>query len=37
LPRYQLSHAANIALWLLRIFVLMMTALVVYTFIKALP
>lgn len=37
LPRYQLSHTANMALWLLRIFVLLMTALVIYTFVKALP
>ena len=37
LSRYQLSHTANVALWLLRIFVLLMTALVVYTFVKALP
>lgn len=37
LPRYQLSGAANIALWLLRIFVLLITALVVYTFVLALP
>jgi hypothetical protein len=37
LPRYQLSHTGNVALWLLRIFVLLMTALVIYTFVKALP
>jgi hypothetical protein len=37
LPRYQLDQIANVALWLLRIFVLSMTALVVYTFVKALP
>jgi hypothetical protein len=37
LPRYQLSSADNVALWLLRIFVLLITALVVYTFIIALP
>jgi hypothetical protein len=37
LPRYRLSHTANAALWLLRIFVLLMTALVIYTFVKALP
>ena len=37
LPRYQLSRAGNAALWLLRIFVLLITALVVYTFIIALP
>ena len=37
LPRYQLNQIANVALWLLRIFVLLMTALVAYTFVKALP
>jgi hypothetical protein len=37
LPRYQLSSAGNVGLWLLRIFVLLITALVVYTFIIALP
>lgn len=37
LPRCQLSSAANIALWLLRIYVLLITALVVYTFVLALP
>lgn len=37
LPCYQLSSAGNAALWLLRIFVLLITALVVYTFIIALP
>jgi hypothetical protein len=37
LPRYQLSHTANVALWFLRIFVLVITALVIYTFVKALP
>jgi hypothetical protein len=37
LPRYQMSSAGNVALWLLRIFVLLTTALVVYTFIIALP
>jgi hypothetical protein len=37
LPLYQLSHAGNAALWLLRIFVLLITALVIYTFVKALP
>lgn len=37
LPRYQMSSAGNLALWLLRIFVLLITALVVYTFIIALP
>ena len=37
LPRYRLSRNANVALWLLRIFVLLMTVLVAYTFVKALP
>jgi hypothetical protein len=37
LPRYRLSRAGNIALWLLRVFVLLITAIVVYTFIIALP
>ena len=37
LPRYRLSSAGNVALWLLRIFVLIITALVAYTFILALP
>lgn len=37
LPRYQMSGAGNLALWLLRIFVLLITALVVYTFVVALP
>ena len=37
LPRYQLGKIANLALWLLRIFVLLMTGLVVYAFVKALP
>ena len=36
LPRYQLSRAGHIALWALRGFVLLITALVVYTFIIAL-
>lgn len=36
LHRYQLSRTANAALWFLRIFVFLMTALVVYTFVKAL-
>jgi hypothetical protein len=36
LPRYALSRAANLALWLLRGFVLIITALVVYTFILSL-
>ena len=37
LPRYQLSSAGNIALWFLRIFVLLIATLVIYTFIRALP
>ena len=37
LPRYRLSRAGDIGLWLLRVFVLLITALVVYTFIVALP
>jgi hypothetical protein len=37
LPRYRLSRAGFIALWMLRVFVLLITALVVYTFIIALP
>ena len=37
LRRYRLNRAANVALWLLRIFVLLMTALVIYTFVEALP
>ena len=37
LPRYRLSPSGNIALSLLRVFVLLITALVVYTFIVALP
>jgi hypothetical protein len=37
LPRYQLNRITNAALWLLRIFVLAMTALVVYAFVRALP
>jgi hypothetical protein len=36
LPRYQLSPITNVALWLLRLFVFLMTALVVYAFVKAL-
>ncbi len=36
LPRYRLSPVANLGLWILRIFVLMISALVVYTFIAAL-
>jgi len=37
LPRYHLNKIANAALWLLRTFVLAMTALVVYAFVRALP
>lgn len=37
LPRYRLSRAGNLALWLLRVFVLLITAIVVYTFIITLP
>lgn len=37
LSRYQMSSAGNVALWLLRVFVLLITALVVYTYIIALP
>jgi hypothetical protein len=37
LSRYQLSRFTNVALWLLRVYVLLMTALAVYTFVKALP
>jgi hypothetical protein len=37
LPRYRLSRAGKVAVWLLRVFVLLMTGLVVYTFIIALP
>jgi hypothetical protein len=37
LPRYQISSGGNVALWLLRIFILLITMLVVYTFIIALP
>jgi hypothetical protein len=37
LPRYQLRQIANLGLWLLRVFVFLMTALVIYTFVKALP
>jgi hypothetical protein len=33
LPRYRLTPIANLALWLLRIFVLLITLTVVYTFI----
>ncbi len=36
LPRNRLSPVANLGLWILRIFVLMISALVVYTFIAAL-
>lgn len=37
LPRYQLGRAGHAALWFLRLFVLVITTLVVYTFIVALP
>jgi hypothetical protein len=37
LPPYRLSRGGNVALWLLRVFVLLITVLVVYTFIIALP
>lgn len=37
LPRYVLGRAANLALWALRGFVLITTALVVYTFALSLP
>jgi hypothetical protein len=36
LPRYQLNYIGHLALWLLRIFVLLITATVVYTFIVSL-
>ena len=36
LPRYQLSTAESFALWALRIFVLIITMLVVYTFVLSL-
>ena len=36
LPRRVLSRAANLALWALRVFVLIITALVVYTFVHSL-
>ena len=37
LPRYRLSPASNVALWLLRVFVLLITILVVYTFVMTFP
>jgi hypothetical protein len=36
LPRYILGRAATLALWALRGFVLIITALVVYTFVRSL-
>jgi hypothetical protein len=36
LPRYVLSRAANLALWALRGFVVIITSLVVYTFVLSL-
>jgi hypothetical protein len=36
LPHYVLSRAANFGLWVLRAFVLVVTALVVYTFVLSL-
>ncbi len=36
LPRYVLSRTENVALWALRVFVLIITALVVYTFVISL-
>ncbi len=36
LPRYRLSRMAKLGLWLLRILVLVISALVVYTFVAAL-
>jgi hypothetical protein len=36
LPRYVLGRAASLGLWALRIFVLVITALVVYTFVLSL-
>ena len=37
LPRYVVSPGVNLALWGLRIFVLIITVLVVYTFVVSLP
>ena len=36
LPRYVLSRTANVGLWALRVFVLIITAMVVYTFVVSL-
>ena len=36
LPRYVLGRAASVALWLLRGFVLIITTLVIYTFVVSL-
>ncbi len=36
LPRYVLSRTANLALWALRGFVVIITAMVVYTFVLSL-
>ena len=36
LPRYRLSRAGNLALWLLRMFILLITVTVVYTFVAGL-
>jgi len=36
LPRCILGRTANLALWVLRVFVLMISALVVYTFVLSL-
>ena len=35
-PRYRLSPAANVALWGVRVFVLLITLMVIYTFFAAL-
>ncbi len=36
LPRYVLSGAASLALWVLRGFVLIVTAMIIYTFVVSL-
>jgi hypothetical protein len=36
LPRYVLGRTANLALWTLRAFVLVITAMIVYTFVLSL-
>ena len=36
LPRYRLSRPVSMGLWALRVFVLIITAMVVYTFLLAL-